>query len=300
MKKDLVSITDIAKDEIVSLFHLARELKERRKRGEKVITLLSGKVLGLLFGKPSTRTRISFEVGMAELGGKTIYLQTNELQVSRGETIEDTGKVFSLYLDGLVIRTFQQEELIEFAKATTIPVINGLTDLLHPCQALSDYFTLWEKRGEVSGLNLLYLGDGNNVCHSLILGADKLGVNLYISTPEGYEPKEEILKKVNKERIKISHNPEDFLSKAEVIYTDTWVSMGEEEERKKRLKAFKGFQVNRDLINKAGKEVLIMHCLPAHRGEEITSEILDSPSSIVFLQAENRLHFQKAILATLL
>ena len=300
MKKDLVSIADLTKEEIVSLFYLARELKERRKRGEKVIPLLSGKVLGLLFSKPSTRTRISFEVGMAELGGRSIYLQTKELQVSRGETIEDTGKVFSLYLDGLVIRTFQQEELIRFAKAATIPVINGLTDLLHPCQALSDYFTLWEKRGEVSGLNLLYLGDGNNVCHSLILGADKLGVNLYISTPEGYEPKEEILKKVNKERIKISHNPEDFLSKAEVIYTDTWVSMGEEEERKKRLKVFKGFQVNRDLINKAGKEVLIMHCLPAHRGEEITSEILDSPSSIVFLQAENRLHFQKAILATLL
>ena len=301
MKKNFLSLSDFSSKELKDFFLLTKELKERKRRGEGIIPLLYGKTLGLLFRKPSTRTRISFEVGMKQLGGETIFLKDETLQSSRGETLKDTARIFSLYLNGLVIRTFEQKEIEDFANACKIPVINGLTDLLHPCQALSDYFTLWEKVGDLSGLNFLYIGDGNNVCNSLILGADKFGVNLYISTPRGYEPQKEILNKVSsKKRIKIGNDPKEFVNLANVIYTDTWVSMGNEKEIKKRLKDFKNFQVNKKLLSLAKNNPLIMHCLPAHRGEEITSEVLDSSSSIVLLQAENRLHLQKAILSSLL
>ena len=299
MKKDLLCIADLSEEEILKLFTLAKSLKERRKRGEKIVPLLFGKVLGMLFRKPSTRTRISFEVGMFELGGRAIFLTDQNLQISRGETISDTAKVLSSYLDGILIRTSKQEEVEEFAKYSEIPIINGLSDTYHPCQVLSDYFTLWEKR-ELKKIKVTYIGDGNNVCHSLISGADKLGVRLSVVTPKEYPPKKEILARVrNKKRITLSHNPCDIRD-SDVIYTDTWVSMGAEKEKEKRIAAFKGYQLNRKLLKKAKKELLVMHCLPAHRGEEITDEVMDAPFSIVFEQAVNRLHLQKAILATLL
>jgi len=299
MKKDLLCIADLSEEEILKLFTLAKSLKERRKRGEKIVPLLFGKVLGMLFRKPSTRTRISFEVGMFELGGRAIFLTDQNLQISRGETISDTAKVLSSYLDGILIRTSKQEEVEEFAKYSEIPIINGLSDTYHPCQVLSDYFTLWEKR-ELKKIKVTYIGDGNNVCHSLISGADKLGVRLSVVTPKEYPPKKEILARVrNKKRITLSHNPCDIRD-SDVIYTDTWVSMGAEKEKEKRIAAFKDYQLNKKLLKKAKKELLVMHCLPAHRGEEITDEVMDAPFSIVFEQAVNRLHLQKAILATLL
>jgi len=299
MKKDLLCIADLSEEEILKLFTLAKSLKERRKRGEKIVPLLFGKVLGMLFRKPSTRTRISFEVGMFELGGRAIFLTDQNLQISRGETISDTAKVLSSYLDGILIRTSKQEEVEEFAKYSEIPIINGLSDTYHPCQVLSDYFTLWEKR-ELKKIKVTYIGDGNNVCHSLISGADKLGVRLSVVTPKEYPPKKEILARVrNKKRITLSHNPCDIRD-SDVIYTDTWVSMGAEKEKEKRIAVFKDYQLNRKLLKKAKKELLVMHCLPAHRGEEITDEVMDAPFSIVFEQAVNRLHLQKAILATLL
>ncbi len=298
--KDLLSIADLTEEEILRLFIRTKELKERKKRGEKVIPLLSGKVLGMLFRKASTRTRISFEVGMFELGGGAIFLSDEDLQLSRGETISDTAKVLSSYLDGILIRTFEQKEVEDFAKYSNIPVINGLSNVYHPCQVLSDYFTLWEKRG-LKDLKLTFIGDGNNVCHSLILGADKLGVRLSVITPEEYQPKREVIAKVkNKKNLIFSTRPEDFIKDSDVVYTDTWVSMGAENERKKRLMKFDGYQLNKKLFKKAKKNLLVMHCLPAHRGEEITDEVIDGPSSIVLEQAANRLHLQKAILTTLL
>lgn len=298
--KDLLSIADLTKEEILRLFTFAKELKERKKRGEKVVPLLAGKVLGMLFRKSSTRTRISFAVGMFELGGSAIFLSEEDLQLSRGEIISDTAKVLSSYLDGILIRTFAQREIEEFAKYSNIPVVNGLSDIYHPCQVLSDYFTLWEKRG-LEDLKLTYIGDGNNVCHSLILGADKLGVRLSVITPKEYQPKREIIAKVkNKKNLILSDRPEDFIKDSDVVYTDTWTSMGAEDEREERLIAFDGYQLNKKLLGKAKKDLLVMHCLPAHRGEEITDEVIDGPSSIVLDQAANRLPLQKAILATLL
>ncbi|MCK4244895.1 MAG: ornithine carbamoyltransferase [Candidatus Omnitrophica bacterium] len=298
--KDLLSIADLTKEEILRLFALAKELKERKKRGEKIVPLLFGKVLGMLFRKPSTRTRISFEVGMFELGGRAIFLSEEDLQLSRGEIISDTAKVLSSYLDGILVRTFAQKEVEDFAKYSNIPVINGLSDIYHPCQVLSDYYTISERKA-LQNLKLTYIGDGNNVCHSLILGADKLGVRLAVITPKEYRPKKEIISKVkNKKNLILSHQPEDFIKDSDVVYTDTWISMGVENEREERLIAFDGYQLNKKLLEKAKKDLLVMHCLPVHRGEEITDEVIDGPSSIVLEQAANRLHLQKAILATLL
>ena len=298
--KDLISIADLTTEEILELFAHTKELKKKKEDGEKIIPLLPGKVLGMFFRKPSTRTRISFEVGMFELGGSTIFLSAEEMQLSRGETISDTAKVLSAYLNGILIRTFAQKEVEDFAKYSEIPVINGLSDLYHPCQVLSDYYTISEKK-ELQDLKLTYIGDGNNICHSLILGADKLGVKLRVITPEGCQPKKEVLAKVkNKKDLILSARPEDFIQDSDVIYTDTWISMGEDNEREKKLAKFAGYQLNRKLLEKARKDLLVMHCLPAHRGEEITDAVIDGVSSIVFEQAANRLHLQKAILATLL
>ena len=297
--KDLISIADLTTEEILELFARTNDLKKRKKDGEKVIPLLPGKVLGMFFRKPSTRTRISFEVGMFELGGNAIFLSAEEMQLSRGETIHDTAKVLSAYLNGILIRTFDQKEVEDFAKYSEIPVINGLSNLYHPCQILSDYYTISEKK-ELQNLKLTYIGDGNNVCHSLILGADKLGVKLRVITPEECQPKKEVVAKVkNKKNLILSERPEDFIPDSDVIYTDTWVSMGEDNEREKKLAKFAGYQLNRKLLEKARKDLLVMHCLPAHRGEEITDAVIDGASSIVFEQAANRLHLQKAILATL-
>jgi len=302
MKKDLLSILDLNRDDILDLFEKAEEIRNLW-RENKVYHPLEGKSLGMIFRKPSTRTRLSFEVGMYQLGGHPVFLSTESMQLKRGETIEDTAKVLSRYLNGIMIRTFDQDEVVKLARAATIPVINGLTDLFHPCQALSDYYTLWRRTENMSKIALCYVGDGNNVCHSLILGAVKLGVNIIISNPEGYEPNKEIVekaKKINEEKISFINDPLEAVREADVIYTDVWTSMGKEEEETVRKKALLPYQVNLNLLKRAKREVLIMHCLPAHRGEEIVDEVMDGENSIVFDQAENRLHLQKAILVKLL
>ena len=306
VKKDLVSILDLSSDEILEILLSAKELKKTKRIKE----ILKGKVLGMVFQKPSTRTRVSFEVAMYQLGGYALFLNAQDLQLSRGEAIRDTAKTLSRYLDGIVVRAYHHQDVVELAKESTIPVINGLSDLLHPCQVLADIFTIAEKKGKLSslspkglsGIEIAFVGDGNNVANSWIDGAARLGMKLVISTPPGYEPDKKILEeglKLAKDtgaNIRLSHKPEEAVKKADVIYTDVWVSMGMEKEREKRLEVFKPYQVNEQLISKAKKDVLVMHCLPAHRGEEITDAVLDGPNSIVFDQAENRLHVQKAIL----
>jgi len=302
MKKDLLSIMDLSKEEILHLFEQADYLRSLLSKG-KTYQPLKGKTLGMLFRKPSNRTRLSFEVGMYQLGGHPIFISSQEVQPQQRESIEDIARVLSRYIDGIVIRTFDHEEIVRFAQAAAIPVINGLTDLLHPCQALSDYYTLWRRKKNLKELKLAYIGDGNNVCNSLILGATKLGVGILICNPSGYEPDEKIVEegeKINPEVISFVSDPLEAVKEADVIYTDVWASMGKETEREMRKKVFRPYQVNMNLLKRTKEDVLIMHCLPAHRGEEITDEVMDGKNSIVFEQAENRLHLQKAILARLL
>jgi len=300
MKKDFLSISDLTQEEIIQLFKKTDHLKSLLEKGE-IYHPLQQKTLAMIFRKPSTRTRVSFEVAMHQLGGHAIFLPSSEMQLQRGESIEDTGKVLSRYVAGIVIRTFHQNEVARLAEAATVPVINGLTDLLHPCQALSDYYTLWERGKELEGLELAYLGDGNNVCNSLILGAAKLGVHIAIATPPGYEPDKEIIEKAAASgKITLLKDPLEAAKDASVLYTDVWTSMGKEEETESRGRMFKPYQLNAAMLRQARKDVLVMHCLPAHRGEEITPEVMDSEHSIVFEQAEMRLHFQKALLTELL
>ncbi len=296
MKRDFLGINDLTREEIYKIFDLAKHYKSIRKKGRDS-SVLDNKTIGLLFNKPSTRTRVSFEVAINELGGRTLYLSGATTQISRGETIKDTSEVLSRYLYGLVIRTYRQEDVEEFAKRFSHPVINALTDLLHPCQILSDYFTIYEKKGYIEGVKVTYIGDGNNVCNSLILGADILGVKMRISVPEGFRPAERIIKLLkHKKLLTIDTHPGRFISDADVIYTDTWVSMGEEKGIENRRKVFRKYQINRKLLSTAKKDFLFMHCLPAHRGWEVTDEVIDSKNSIVLDQAENRLHCQKALL----
>lgn len=300
MKKDFLSISELTQEEIIQLFEKTDHLKSLLEKRE-IYHPLQQKTLAMIFRKPSTRTRISFEVAMYQLGGQAIFLPSSEMQLQRGESIEDTGKVLSRYVAGIVIRTFDQNEVARLAEAATVPVINGLTDLLHPCQALSDYYTLWERGKELEGLKLAYLGDGNNVCNSLVLGAAKLGVHIAIATPPGYEPDKEIIEKAAASgKITLLKDPLEAAKDASVLYTDVWTSMGKEEERESRGRMFKPYQLNAAMLRQARKDVLVMHCLPAHRGEEITPEVMDSERSIVFEQAEMRLHFQKALLTELL
>jgi len=300
MKKDFLSISELTQEEIIQLFEKTDHLKSLLEKGE-IYHPLQQKTLAMIFRKPSTRTRISFEVAMYQLGGQAIFLPSSEMQLQRGESIEDTGKVLSRYVAGIVIRTFDQNEVARLAEAATVPVINGLTDLLHPCQALSDYYTLWERGKELEGLKLAYLGDGNNVCNSLVLGAAKLGVHIAIATPPGYEPDKEIIEKAAASgKITLLKDPLEAAKDASVLYTDVWTSMGKEEERESRGRMFKPYQLNAAMLRQARKDVLVMHCLPAHRGEEITPEVMDSEQSIGFEQAEMRLHFQKALLTELL
>jgi ornithine carbamoyltransferase len=302
MKKDLLWIADLSKDEILHLFELSDHLRNLLKR-RRLYHPLQGKTLGMLFRKPSTRTRLSFEVGMYQLGGCAIFLSSQDLQLGRGETIEDTGKIFSRYVDAVMIRTFDQEEVVKMAQSSSIPVINGLTDLLHPCQALSDYYTLWKRKIDLETIKFVYVGDGNNVCNSLLLGAAQLGVNIVVSNPEGYDPNPkimEIAKKTGNSKIAVQRDPLKAVQEADIVYTDVWTSMGREPEKKMRKKIFQPYQVNEKLLRRGKKDALVMHCLPVHRGQEITSEVMDGSQSIVFEQAENRLHLQKAILVQLL
>ena len=298
MQKDLISIQDLSPKRINEIFALTKELKEKQKKG-KVSRPLSGATLALLFEKPSLRTRVTFEVGMFQLGGETIYLSPADINLGKRESVSDVAHNLERWVQGIVARTFSHATVTQLAQAASIPVINALTDLLHPCQALTDYYTILEKKGTLKGIKVAFIGDGNNVAHSLIWGAAKLKVDLTLATPREYRPKRKIVQAASP-RIKLTNDPRGAVRDADVIYTDVWVSMGQEDQREERLKVFKPYQVNKNLLKKAKKDALIMHCLPAHRGEEITSGVIDSPHSIIFDQAENRLHLQKAILLLLL
>ena len=295
MKKDLLTINDLSVAEINEMLKLAGELKEKRQSfGEP----LKGKTLGLIFEKPSNRTRVSFEVGITELGGHAIYLGSYEIDLGKRESPEDVAKVLSRYLNGIIARTFSHKTVVELAKYSSIPVINGLTDYQHPCQALSDLFTIKEKKG-LNNITVAFIGDGNNVLNSLLYICHKMGIKINAACPKGYEPSKDVLKDVAGSAM-IFNSPEEAVKGADVIYTDVWTSMGQEKEYKKRLKVFKKYQVSSELVKLANKGAIVLHCLPAHRGQEITNEVIDSAASVILDQAENRLHVQKAILVKLL
>jgi ornithine carbamoyltransferase len=303
--RSLLTIPDFSPEEINSLLDLAHELKKAQKSGT-FYKPLAGKTLAMIFDKPSTRTRVSFEVGMVQLGGHVMNLNRQDIQLGRGETIEDTANVLSRYIDGILIRTFDHETVEVLANTTTVPVINGLTDYFHPCQALADLLTLQEEKGFLTGLKLAYVGDGNNVLHSLMHGAAATGVHLSISTPTGYEPNVAIWKETEALAVttgaKITFHTDPLLAVQDVdaIYTDVWASMGQEAEKAKRLQDFEGFQVNQMMLDKAKENAIFLHCLPAYRELEVSTEVLDGPQSVVFNQAENRLHAQKALLVALM
>lgn len=302
MKKDLLNEYDLERDDYECIFEKAHRLKRLLREGRDHATL-RGKTLGMIFDKSSTRTRISFEVGMYQLGGIALFLSNRDTQLGRGEIIADSARIMSRYLDGIMIRTFSQASVEEFARYATIPVINGLTDLLHPCQLLSDLFTIIEKKGGYEGLKIAYIGDGNNMANSWINAAAKLPFHLDLACPDGYDPDSMILKRGAAEApagIVLHRDPAEAVRDADVIYTDVWVSMGQEKEREERMRRFRGYQVNQDLVGRAGKDVLVMHCLPAHRGEEITAEVIDGPHSVIIDEAENRLHVQKAVMELLM
>lgn len=303
--KDLLTINALTTEEIADILTLSAELKEKQKNRQMDCPLI-GRTLGMFFEKPSTRTRVSFEVGIYQLGGQAIVLPVSDLQIGRGETIADTARVLSRYIDAIVIRTFEHKIVEEWAEHASIPVINGLTDLHHPCQALADVFTIKEKKGNLNGLKLTYIGDGNNVAHSLIEICAKTGIDIVLACPKGYEPDKKIVRDAlgdaNKHgcKIEISSNPQKAAKDADVLYTDVWASMGQEKEHKKRLKIFKDYQLNKKLLKAAKPDALVMHCLPAHRGEEITEDVLEGTNSVIFDQAENRLHTQKAVMLRLM
>jgi len=302
MKKDLLSEYDLERADFEDIFEGAHRLKRLLREG-KEHHLLKGKTLGMIFDKSSTRTRISFEVGMFQLGGVSLFLSNRDTQLGRGEIIADSARIMSRYLNGIMIRTFSQESVEEFARHATIPVINGLTDLLHPCQILSDLFTIIEKRGTYEGLKVAYIGDGNNMANSWINAAAKLPFHLDLACPDGYDPDPAILKRGMAEApagVVLHRNPVEAVRDADVVYTDTWVSMGQEAEREEKMRRFQGFQVNRVLIHRAKVDVIVMHCLPAHRGEEISAEVIDGPHSVIIDEAENRLHVQKAVMELLM
>jgi ornithine carbamoyltransferase len=302
MKKDLLNIYDLEPADFELIWKKSKKLKKDLKEG-KPHASLKGKTLGMIFDKSSTRTRISFEVGMYQLGGIALFLNSRDTQISRGEIIVDSARMMSRYLNGIMIRTFAQENVEEFARHATIPVINGLTDLLHPCQILSDLFTIREKKGSYEGLKVVYIGDGNNVANSWIEAAAKLPFELALACPHGYEPDANIMAKglkKSKEGITLYRNPLEAAKDADVLYTDVWASMGQESEDEERKKIFSNYQINKSLVKEAKKDVIVMHCLPAHRGEEISGDVIDGPHSVVIDEAENRLHVQKAILEILL
>lgn len=303
--KHLLKISDLTVDEFESLMSLTKKLKKETKSG-KANSLLKGKTLGMIFAKSSTRTRVSFEVGMHQLGGNPLFLSSSDIQLGRGETIYDTANVLSRYLDAIMIRTFLQSDVEDLAKYGTIPIINGLTDDHHPCQALADLFTLYEHKGRLKGLKLAYIGDGNNVAHSLAEACAKAGVDFSVATPKGYECRQDIIDGAKEQaravggKITVTNDPVEAISGADAVYTDTWVSMGQEEEKEDRIKVFMPYQVNKKLYSHAGDGALFLHCLPAYRGFEVTEDIIDAPFSVIFDEAENRMHAQKAVLAALM
>lgn len=304
MKRDLISIMDV-KDDIDEILKIALDLKLRMGKGEEH-TPLKNKTLGMIFEKPSTRTRVSFEVGMVQLGGHALYLSPKDLQIGRGETIADTAKVLSRYVDAIIYRAFSHDVMVKLAENAAIPVINGLDNVEHPCQILADLMTIKEHKGDFSGLNFAYVGDGNNVCNSLLLGSAIVGMNMNAGCPSDYMPNQKIFEAASKIAMEkgihlhLVSNPKEAVRNADVIYTDVWVSMGDESEKEKRLSVFTPYQVNSELVKLAKPDCVVMHCLPAHRGQEITDDVMDGTHSIVFDQAENRLHAQKALLLKLL
>jgi ornithine carbamoyltransferase len=300
--RDFLRVNDWSGDELVTVLDLADRLKARqRERVEH--RLLEGRSLGMIFQKPSTRTRVSFEVGIAQLGGTGLYLAAGDLQLGRGETIKDTAVVLSRYLDGIMIRTYAQADVDELAEHADVPVVNGLTDEFHPCQALADVMTMRERFGELAGRRVVYLGDGNNVCHSLMVACTKLGMHFVAAVAEGYEPDAEVVgwaraaAEESGGSVAVAHEPRGAAEGADVLYTDVWTSMGQDEEREQRLRELAGFGIDAPLVALAGEDAIVLHCLPAHYGEEIAEDVLYGPQSAVWDQAENRLHAQKALLA---
>ena len=300
--RDFTRVADWTGEELERTLDLADELKQQQKRREQH-HLLPGRTLGMIFQKPSTRTRVSFEVGIAQLGGTGLYLSAGDLQLGRGETLKDTATVLSRYLDAIMIRTFAQKDVEELARHASIPVINGLTDSAHPCQALADVMTIRERLGRLEGVTVAYLGDGNNVCASLMVAAAKLGLNFRAATPEGYEPSVEAVELAREAAaqrgatIELLADSREAAAGADVLYTDVWTSMGQEEERERRLRDLAGFGIDDELVALANEDAIVLHCLPAHYGEEITEDVLYGPQSAVWDQAENRLHAQKALMA---
>lgn len=303
--KDLLDVATMPRQQVLDLLRLAMSLKRNQRRGTPH-RLLPGKTLGLLFQKPSTRTRVSFEAGMNQLGGHALVLPMGDIQLSRGETVSDTARVLSRYLDGIVIRTYDHSIVEEWSAEASMPVINGLTDHSHPCQALSDLLTIQEIKGRLAGLSLAYIGDGNNVANSLIEAGAKMGMRVVVGCPSGYQPDQRVVDRARVEgqatgaSIEVLENPLVAVKEADVLYTDVWISMGREREQTRRLRTLAPYQLNKRLLQRAKPDAIVMHCLPAHRGEEITAEVLDGPQSVVIDQAENRLHMQKAILTQLL
>jgi ornithine carbamoyltransferase len=301
--KHLLSIKDLSRDEIEEIFLTSAKIKADP---ESYRTSLQGKTLGMIFQKSSTRTRVSFEVGMFQLGGHALYLGAGDMQLGRGETVPDTARVLSRYVDGIMARTFAHQDVLDLAAFGTVPVINGLTDLLHPCQVLADFFTIREKFGAGAAVTMAYMGDGNNMAHSLMYGAAKLGADIRVITPPGYEPKPEIVASAREDaaasgcEIMVTNDPGQGLPGANVVYTDVWASMGQEKEYKERKRLFADYQVNLPAFEQAAPDAIFMHCLPAHRGDEVTDDVADHPRSVIFDEAENRLHVQKAVMFLLM
>lgn len=304
-QEHLICLQDYSKDEIYQVLSLALKLKDMKKMNIPH-PILKGKTLAMIFTKSSTRTRVSFEVGIHQLGGYGLFLSSDDIQIGRGETIEDTAKVLSRYVDGIMIRTYEQSDVAALAEHGTVPVINGLTDSFHPCQILADLLTIYEAKRQLSGLKLAYIGDGNNVANSLIIGCTKVGMDIAVGCPKGYEPNNTVINmgiensKISGCSITITNSPIDAIKDADVVYTDVWASMGQEEEKNIRDEIFSSYQVNKKLFSCAKSDAIFLHCLPAYRGKEVTADIIDGPNSLVFDEAENRLHVQKAVMVLLM
>lgn len=303
MKKDFLTIHDFTCKEIEDMLKLGLKLKDETKKGI-AHPILKGKTLGMIFSKSSTRTRVSFEVGMTQLGGYPLFLSSNDIQLGRGESIYDTANVLSRFVDGIMIRTYDHKDVEELAKYATIPIINGLTDLLHPCQVMADLMTIYEHKRKLKGLKMAYLGDGNNMAHSLMYGCAKTGIDIAVATPENYMCDEQVVSnakddaKAGGSQVIITNDPTEAMKDADIVVTDTWVSMGQEDQKAERLKVFMPYQIDKKMFSHAKDDAIFMHCLPAYRGYEVTEDIIDGANSVIFDEAENRLHAQKAVMAT--
>ncbi len=303
-QKDFIEIHDYTADEVLEIFELSRDMKATP---EKFGSTLQGQTLAMIFEKSSTRTRVSFEVGMFQMGGHALFLSSRDIQIGRGEPIRDTAKVLSRYVDGIMARTFAHKTVTDLAEHASVPVINGLTDLSHPCQVMADYFTAWEKfGGDLKGRKIAWIGDGNNMAHSLMFGAPKVGMHIAVATPPGYAPDPAVIEQATADaaaagtQLILTNSMDEAVRDADIVETDVWASMGQEDEAEKRRRDFEGWMVDAALMARARKQAIFLHCLPAHRGEEVAADVIDGPQSVIFDEAENRLHVQKAIMALLM